>query len=279
MKHRIIFFTTLIVFTMAFSLSPLCLNVNAQKSGNRKQTREKQEVQKFVDSFIQSLEETKDLDQVSEKFFVADFKARFGQDCNLSEIKSTICNKLNETERYELNTTVFNFGYLGLMHAFGKVSIEDIDKADEEDVESNEDNDIESVKNLFPPQIIGLIKNSKILNAYLLERKDEEGFGIDFEIKDVEQLREFVNDSKNVVYAQRIFLNDLSLEQKAKHTKNIKLLRKEVNWYQSEICLKDCEGFPEKTRIISYRGYPLYFKIVRENRTLKIFDLYIGSSD
>ena len=223
---------------------------------------DKRAVKRFVASFIKALDETKDLNEVSSNFFVKDFKTRFIKECLASDVESAIYNKLDEAERYELNATFFNIGYLGLIHAFGKINIEKFG-------ETGEENDIESVNNVFPAQIIGLIKNSKILNAYFLETEDEDGFRIEFEIKDIEVLREFITDSKNLVYAQRMFLNDRPSEQITKYDKTIKELRKEGNWYSVENCRKECPGFPENTQIFNLRYYPLSLlsgiRIARKN--------------
>lgn len=269
MKRKI--FTKLIIVLVLF----LSFSSYSQTSENKEtaaKKKERKELEKFTDEFIKELETKKDLGQISEKFFVADFKTRFGQDCKLSEVDSAIFNKLSKTERYEFNAAVFNFYYLGLMHAFGNANF----RGEDDDIESDENNDIESVKNLFPSHIIGMIRNSSLLNAYFFEDDDYE---LEFEIKDVEELREFFKDSKNIIYAQQIFLNDLSSKQKMNSVEIINLLKKQTAWYNGEICVEDCKGFPEKTQMFTFRSYPLYFNIVRENGSLKIYHLYITALD
>lgn len=266
-----------IIFALIFVIGlPLsCQNVSAQTAKKKpklvsKAEMEKREVKKFVASFIQILEETKDLDQVPESFFVSDFKIRFSKSyLGLDLVESTTLNKLDETEQYELHKTNFNMAYLSLTYAFSKISIEDSELAEDEDT------DLENINNLFPPQIITLIKNSKTLNAFAFKAEDADYF----KIKDIETFREFVADLKNLIYAQRMYLNDRSAEQKTNYEKNMKESRKSANHFSAEICMKNCEGFPEKTRIFEMRYYPLYFKIVRENGKYKIFDLTIGATD
>lgn len=228
-------------------------------------------VKQFTASFIETLEETKDLHKIPKSYFVSDFQKRFSKTAPLDiEIESAVFDKLSESERFDFNAEFFNLGYLALMNAFGKYDYYD---------NTNEETDIEAVKNLFPPSIIAQIRQSKTLNSYFLQTENGIGYNTDFKIKNTETFRDFLTDSKKITEAQREFLNNLSTQEKAKYTKTITQLRKVTNWQKNKTCGRDCEGFPAKTPYYELRYYPLYFKIIRENGSYKIFELTIGAVD
>lgn len=268
MRRKIFIFSLL--FTI--SLSAFYQNIPAQNIKKKLKTLpQRQDVVKFTASFITLLEETKNLDQIPKSYFVDDFAARFSKESPIDiEIEAKIFNKLSESERFDFNADFFTLSYLGLMNAFGKYDYYD---------NTNEETDIEAVANLFPPHILAQIRKSKTLNSYFLKTENGIGYNTDFKIKDTETLRDFLEDSKKITEAQRDFLNNLSPQEKAKHTKTINQLRKVTNWQKNKTCGKECEGFPAKTPYYELRYYPLYFKIIREKRNYKIFELTIGAVD
>lgn len=271
--HRKFFFFSLFV---TFFLPVCCKPISAQTFKKRpvissKPVPQRQDVAKFAASFISLLEEVKALNQIPQSYFVNDFQKRFSKIPPLDiDIDTAVFNKLSESERFDFNTEFFTLSYLGLMNAFGKYDYFD---------NTNEETDIEAVKNLFPPSIIAQIRQSKTLNSYFLETDGGIGYNADFKIRTTETWRDFFADSKKITAAQRDFLNNLSPPEKAKYTKTISQLRKVTNWTKNKICGRDCEGLPAKTPYYELRYYPLYFKIIRENGSYKIFELTIGAVD
>ncbi|MCD9185591.1 MAG: hypothetical protein LUM44_04105 [Pyrinomonadaceae bacterium] len=252
-------------------------NIGKKTANSSKPLPQKQDAVKFTAAFISLLEETKDLNLIPKSYFVDDFTARFAKEPPIDiNIEAKIFKKLDETRRFEFNSTFFNLGYLSLMYAFGKVEVETRGKAS---LETIEDNDIEAVKNLFPPQIIAMIEKSETLNSYFLKTENGIGYNTDFKIKDGKTFDKFLADSNKITEAQRAFLNERSSPEKARYTKTISQLRKMTNWTKNKTCGKDCEGFPTQTRYYELRYYPLYFKIVREKGNYKIFELTIGAVD
>lgn len=262
-KNRLVF--------VLFAICGLVFFGQTATAQTAKKTSQNLSVKQFADSFIETLEETKDLNKLPNSYFVSDFQKRFSKTAPLDiDIDSSVFNKLSEGERFEFNAGFFTLSYLGLMNAFGKYDYYD---------NTNEETDIEAVANLFPPNIIAKIRQSKTLNSYFLQTANGIGYNTDFKIKNTETLRDFLADSKKITEAQRDFLNALSPKEKAKYTKTINQLRKVTNWTKNKTCGRDCEGFPAKTRYYELRYYPLYFKIIRKNGSYKIFELTIGAVD
>ena len=270
MKQTISIFTALIIFATAFSLSPFCPNANAQIPDDEKLTSEeqaeKQEVQKFVDSFLQSLDETKDLDKVPEKFFVADFKTRFAQNKEFSS-NDELLLQLSAGERYEYNVLLFNFFHLGMMYFAGTSEFKD-DSDGDSDKGENEDYG----KKMLAPEALKIVEKSKILQFWF-------GEDFDLEAKNIIELQDFIKDLKKVVEAQRKYLNERSVKWKEKSIQNLPKVKKKIfgkiNDYGADFCEgNECEGLPEKTRIFYSRAtLPLALKIVKENGELKILNL------
>jgi len=262
-KNRLLF--------VLFAICGLIFTAQTATAQTAKKTSQNPSVKQFTASFIEKLEETKDLDKIPQSYFVSDFQTRFAKTAPLDiDIDEKVFNKLSESERFDFNAEFFTLGYLGLMNAFGKYDYFD---------NTNEDTDIEAVKNLFPPHIIAQIRKSKTLNSYLLKYENDTGYNTEFKIKNKETFRDFLADSKKIAAAQRDFLNNLSPKEKAKYTKTITQLRKVTNWQKNKTCGRDCESFPAKTPYYELRYYPLYLKIIRENGSYKIFELTIGAVD
>ncbi len=103
-----------VVAAFLAAFSAVCPNAQAKTAQTDEQIRlkaEKQEVQKFVNSFWQSFEESKDFNKIPESYFATDFKTRFSQNEdwigeNISEETFAL---FSDNERYEHNVSMFNF--------------------------------------------------------------------------------------------------------------------------------------------------------------------------
>ena len=267
-----LFIHAFIVVASLAAFSAVCPNAQAQTAKTDEQIRlkaEKQEVQKFVDSFLQSFEESKDFDEIPESYFVTDFKTRFSQNEKWrgENISEELFAQFSESERYEHNVSVFDFLYLGMMCSLYEEKINEVGNSEDDHAE-----DI-NIEKLFPPNVVKSIKKSKVLQSMYID--DDENNAL---ITNVVELQNLVVDYKNVVEAQRKYLKENASEWKARFSKNISESRKQFKNYRNEICEEDdCEGLPEKTRIISVVAFPLVLEIILENGNLKILKINIYS--
>ena len=100
-KLKTIYAILIFTFSISFIFAP---RIFAQKPSVRneqkKEEQEKLEVQKFVDSFFQYLEDTKDLNRVPERFFAHDFRTRFAKNISWFSESSEFFKQLSDLERY-----------------------------------------------------------------------------------------------------------------------------------------------------------------------------------
>jgi hypothetical protein len=212
MKHTIKFFTAALLLAVLWSTS-LVTTAQTPKTDEQIDLKaEEREVQKFADSFMQSLDETKDLDKVPEKFFVADFKTRFAED--LFPVNKKLAAQLSETERYEHKAAFLNFIYLGIMYSIGNNEEFKDDSEDE-----NENNDY--VKETLAPEAFKIFEKSKILHR-LFDNSDSE-------IQNLVELKMVIKDLKLLNEAQRKYLNERSSEWKEIYARNKAKLIKNYN--------------------------------------------------
>lgn len=266
MQRKIFLIATLI----AISFATFSHNSHAQTAKKRPQAitpeeRDKREVKKFVRSFTKSLEETKDLDQVPDKFFVSDFKTRFSQSEEWA-MNEDIFIKLSSAERYDHNSLWVNFLYLAMMWNGGSEHF----VFDEEDEENESDE--EGRDKFFPSPVFHLVKQNKTLCKILdIDTCD------DYEIKDADELISSIIEMRQIVELQQKYVAEMSLDSKSKYEKNIAKARKRFKGYNTEICdgEKDCKGFPQGSRIYDIAVFPFYLRLVKENGAFKIFDIVL----
>lgn len=261
-----LFIHAFVVVASLAAFTAVCPNAQAQTAKTDEQIRlkaEKQEVQKFVDSFLQSFEESKDFNKISESYFVNNFKTRFSQKEGWRlRTSEEVFAQFSDKERYEHNASMLNFIYLGLMRNIQKYGMDF-------SLEHSDDSEIEEFKQSFPPKIMKLVKQNKTLYSIYVYTDD-----IDAEISNVVELQNLVSDVKNIVEIQREHLNQLAPSWKSKYHKEMSKARKRFDDYKSETCVKnDCKDLPENTQIISATAFPFAFEIVRENSELKILDI------
>jgi hypothetical protein len=164
---RIFDLLTVLIILIA-TLSPFWVNIYAQNNSdvttqtNKKtedqeveQTEERkleeQELRKFVDDFFVAFNETRDLKQVPDSFFISDFKSRFAKNKKWFELykdrDSTI--QLSDEERYEYNILMANFTSL--------ISISFIGNFNGNLDEYSDD----AIYKLLPSQIVKKMKKSR----------------------------------------------------------------------------------------------------------------------
>ncbi len=261
MKIKLKPFYALLIFTIFLSIL-FVPNNNAQskpsKNEQTNQEKEKLEVQKLVNSFYQSLEETKDLNQVPKTFFVADFKTRFAKNYRWFEY-SEFFKQLSDSERYDGNVLMINFLYLGMMST-GEKNFNFGEGLDDDE------EDTLPIEKMFPSQIADRIRKSKFL--YFIYDEDR-----DLEINNIIELNEFIADIKNVSEVERTFLNENKM-WKSNYLINIKEARSKFERYQSILCENgECNNLPQQTKIIWFTSFPFVFSIIRENNEWRILDI------
>jgi hypothetical protein len=223
---------------------------------------DKCEVKKFVASAIKIFEETNDFEKIPKIFFVTDFKKRFADENVEFGSPSEFLKQLSENERYEHNVVRFNCDYLGL-----RVMFSNVNSADESDKVSN--NDFDRMR--FPSSVRRLIKTTKIFPRFI-----RDGMYDYDEPKSLQEVNILTSEIKSINSAYQKFLTNLSKRKKQQYVKNMKLIRNDISdLFESEICSKDCEGFPDKTQIFHLRYYPFELKLLRQHGNLEIFDFDI----
>jgi hypothetical protein len=229
---------------------------------------DKREVTEFTDKFIKSLDETKDLKKVPQSFFADNFEDNISKIFN-SDIDSEIYNQLTPKDQREMNITGYNLVYLGLMNIFSKNQAE-LDLSISE---------IALPENLFPQEINSLVKNTKFLRRAFPEKHKDDNDDDEEEnlrtnpIINIDDLQMLISEMKSVVYAQQIYLNDRDSATLANYANNLNEIREgEKDSISIEKCSgNNCEGFPEKTTLISVRHFPLRLEIVKQKKQTKDF--------
>lgn len=252
---------TLVSLTILFfSFHIFSQNSVTKKEFEEKANQEEIKVKLFVNSFIKSLEKTKDIDKVPRQFFVIDFKHRLSNtnfiELNYGDFDYELGNKIRQKERYEYNTLWINFYYLLMMYNGATKS--DAEIATIEEKANGE---------LFPPEIINLFRQSKTLNSFF--END------DYQIKNVTELRATMIDLKKVVNTQRNLINKLEHGWETKYEERILKSQKEYYSYQSKLSTRNgLYKLPYKTQYFETVLFPFNLTIIYQKGRLKI--LHIG---
>ncbi|MGI8467934.1 MAG: hypothetical protein ACR2N3_05725 [Pyrinomonadaceae bacterium] len=254
MKH--IIFAAINVTVVLF----LCFTVYSQNSENKITPQEKQEVEKFVNSFMQSYYQTLDLNKVPDSFFVGDYKKREFHALFIKDFDKLLTND----EKFQNYFTFLDFFSLTL-----------ITKLDENNYDlkktfNNSDNDkADNVDNLFPKKVLSLLQ--KYPKAKLLLYK--ENFS---QVKNVDDYRGVMRDYRSIVQELResittetkIKFSEFLAENKDKFFKLADSFECSKNWILTSV--DNCDGFPEKTKMFYYEGLPFSLLMIKDNGRLKI---------
>lgn len=260
MKLKINIFTALTVFAALFSVFSGCQITNAQTPVNKKQTKkeklEEKEVRRFADLFIQGFEETKDLNQIPERFFVADFKVRLAKNNSwvLYHDNSEWSNSLNDDEKYNNNISIINFfNLLGIVATKSHKSNAENEDLDDEDL----------MKKSLPPPILELFIRSRWLRGFIDENAEDESG----EPENLIDNRSFIADINVASDAFRMEVNKsrLKFPDDSETSK----------YFSGLVCRGErCLGLPENTTIFAIHKYLMCLRIIKLNDELKIADIY-----
>lgn len=256
-------FYALLIFILSLSVLFVSNNNAQSKSSKNEQIneeKEKLEVQKFVDSFIQKLDETKDLNEVPESFFIEEFRKRQVNNNNFDFYDSNLLPQLSEIERIEYNLDIINHYYLGYRCIFERV---DWDYYSENN---------ESLEELFPAEVIELLKKYKILSYSEIDDDNVD----EPQISNIAELRELMSLWKKILQAERNYLSQSTPQRKYKFAKNLEKAKNQFDEIRIYDCKEpdSCFGFPANSRLIRVVTFPLTLNIKRENGLLKIVDIY-----
>lgn len=249
---KYIIFTTLNIFTILL----FCLPIYAQNTENKISEQEKQEIEKFVDSFMQNYVQTFDLKKTAESFFIKNYR----QEKFRSLFIESFDNSLTQDEKLQNYFTFLDFFNLVFFT-----------KADENNYDlktfaSSVDTDsFDFDKFILSSKLKPLFQ--KYPKAKLLFYKNNFS-----QIKDIDDYRAVMRDYQNIMKESR---ESITTNQKNKYFKFLTELQKgffKID-YSSECLKDDCEGLPEKTKMFWCKSFPFYLLVAKENGKWKIVEI------
>lgn len=257
MKHKIFISNIIVILFLSFiaySQTP--------KSKTKTDKQEQREIEKFADEFMKDLKLTNDLSQVSEKFFVADFKTRLAKNGSLNFLSDNneLKAQISDSDLYYNKVAFINFLNLQTMFAAKNLKLKNEDEDSDDDEDSNTK---EILKKYLPTHIIELIKRSKWLREFLdYDEADDKD-----KIMTVEDIRSITADLNIVSDALRAEIT----QHKMKFPKSSEMTK----YYPGEKCEgESCFGLPENTVIFAIHKYLMCLRIARINNELKIVELF-----
>ena len=253
----------LVLFSAAYSQTPERETTNDEGS-----VEDKREIEKFADEFIEDLRLTDDISQVSERFFVGDFKTRLAKNgsLNFPVENDDLKAQFSDSDLYYNKVAFNNLFNLLAMYESEKEAPGDSDQITAFD---------ESLIKSLPPHVIDLMRNSKWLKPFSNyganddEDSDESGGEEIYEKKlaSVEDIRSLTQDLNTVSYALRAEI----IQQNMELPKSLE----NSEYFPGEKCEgKRCFGLPENTVIFSIHKYLMCLRIARINNELKIVELF-----
>lgn len=214
---------------------------------------EEQKIRKFVDTFTNAFEETKDLDKLPANYFVSDFKERFSNtNVMITDLPPNLSGKITKEEAYEASILGLNYSYLGIMSNSGLCCEGE-------------------TKDLYPPEILKFMEKNQFLSQTLLNADDD----IQPKIAEIKDFHTLMNEMKSLINFERQYINSRSAAWKENYRKNIAKTRENFNSFNSYLCSgKDCENLPEKTQMTEVSAFPFILRIVKEGENYKILGIY-----
>jgi hypothetical protein len=236
---------------------------------------DKRQVRKFVEKFTKSLDETKDLNLTLSKFASKNFKT------NLEKLHidyNDQLKELNTEQQSEFKISMLSLMYSGMIWNGGSYNFIYKENDDENTaVESKEDDsdDDDYVTNMFPPEIIEILKKSQLFCKIF--EIDEQASKIEIGSQDFVDSIEIL---KNANAMLKISIENREPSWEERYAKNIQAARKRFEFYESERCKEDdCYSFPEKTRVYTIAVFPYFLVLARENGKLKLVYMDIYTND
>ena len=271
----------ILTFTTVFSFN--AFSQNSENELTQKQTietetirtdeeiLEEKQVQKFVESFIKEMDEKKDINKVSEKFFVANFTETFAKnrdwETNVSrDFHDELIEELKFDELYQTNSEWFNFIFLEIMCLGGN------DYSFDDESENDSNNAI--IKRVFPVEVIDLMSSNKRLSKIFdLNNFDEEKI---IEYETLNEINLFNSALKSVNEAITKYIETRPTSWNETFKKRSVEYRKKEDYFKKEVCKEeDCEDLQENTIIYTVASFPFIFLVTNEVGENKVLNIYL----
>ncbi len=250
MKHKIFVLNIIAIFAFC------CADYPQTPEGTPKvNQKDKKEIEKFADEFMTDLKLTNDISQVSEKFFVADFKTRLAEGSSLNFVQGNeeLKEQISDSDLYYTKVAFINFFNLASM--FIAKSAKPGDNGDE-----NFEGD--NLKKYFPPHIVDLMTRSKWLRNMI----DDD----DYKGDRPENLEDFHSQTSDINTVSDALRTEI-IQHKMKFPKSFE----GTKYFPGEKCEGEtCLDLPENTVIYGIRKYSMYIQIAKVNNELKIVGLF-----
>jgi hypothetical protein len=241
---------------------------------------EESEVKKFVDSFLQEMDEKKDIKKVSEKLFVAKFKEIFAKnshwDNHISKhFRKDLVEESRFEELYRGNAEMLNFVFLQMMSISGNDLGFDSDSIDE----TGDDSERAFYTRIFSNSVVDLmLSNNRIAEMFELNGINDE------RSKEFETLNEINNFNLDLNRVNAAIIKHIESQPDSWHkTYQKRAADYRTNriyyHYRKENCkAEDCKGLPENTAIYEFTSFPLVFQVINDLGNYKVLDVYILSN-
>ncbi|MGI8555167.1 MAG: hypothetical protein ACR2LT_02270 [Pyrinomonadaceae bacterium] len=242
-------------FTIIIAVVALCFTAYSQTSERKITEQEKQEVEKFADSFMQSYQQTLNLTKVPESFFVSDYKKRNSYSYSINDFDKM----LTDDEKFQNYFTLLDLVTLIMITKLDENNYDLKKTFDNSDANKGDNEDEILSKKLR-------LLFQKYPKAQMFFNEDEKNSS---QIKNIGDYRNAAQDFRSFVQEVR---QSITAETKIKFSNLLtKYKDKLFELKKSFNCSKDdCEGLPEKTEMFYYEGLPFVLLIAKENGKLKI---------
>jgi hypothetical protein len=259
MKLKIYTITTLFILLSAtFSQTVFAQTAKKQAKVLTQDELDKREVKRFVDKFMSSFEEKKDLRLIPRKFFANNFKLNLTKSYKklffdgMKEDETKVFNQISNDEFYQWLMLVINFSQLNIM--------------------INDGICCEDYSGLFPSKVLKQFDKQETDSALLLAKHMDND---DIQMKSVKQFYVAMSNMKKINYAQLRYIKSCKSDWKTKYKINIAATRKHFESYRSFLCSDDdCDNQEQGTLIFYTAAFPYILNIQKKKKNYKISNIF-----
>jgi hypothetical protein len=231
---------------------------------------EEKEVRKFIESFIKEMDDKKDLNKISEKFLIANFKERFAKKNNLIDALSEEFSKdLSDSERFRANTEVINLIRLTVISMYGSGF-----NFDSQGLES-----VDGIKQFLPKTVLDIAEKNRFLASIIKKEftsKNSDEVVLEPKIESVIELRELIDDFHSINDAMRKHIDAQPTTWHETQQKREAEIKNTFDYYHAKPCEdEDCEGLEEKQIIYHVDSFPFCILVVNEFGSYKVLNIFL----
>jgi hypothetical protein len=255
MKQKIYTITTLFILLSAtFGQTVFAQTAKKQTKVLTQDEIDKRDVTKFVDKFMSNLEKTQDIAKTPKHFFVEDYTERFADNYEFDDDEFVkMMKNLSLAEKSELFSNLITFWYL--MFYCGSV---------------NDKNGNGNLDEIFPDKYFRAKKSNSFFQSFASDDYARNNFNNESDV------RLSIKDGRTFINFTRKYIASRPKSWKAKRKMVFANMTKNIDRFESKKCKdKNCEGFPENTKIIKVAKFPLTFQLVQINGKFKIIKVGI----